>query len=154
MIPDKMVEFAHGPQLMFFGSRNAKLRPTATWAFGALADGEAGTLTVFIPEVEGAATFENLHDNGRASLTLADVATHEAYQFKGPHQGTRDCIDADYTVQEIYLSKLTAYLEPFGYGGHIWNGFMLNPCKAVTFAVEDIFIQTPGPGAGEKIDLG
>ncbi len=51
MIPEKLVEFIHGPKVMFVGSRNAKLRPTATWAFGALADGNEGTVTVFIPEI-------------------------------------------------------------------------------------------------------
>ena len=110
MIPDKFVEFAHGPRLMFFGSRNAKLRPTATWAFGALVDGEKGTITAFVPDIEGAQTFENLTDNGRASLVLSDAPTHETYQFKGAHRGTRPCTEADYTVQEIYIRKLIAHL--------------------------------------------
>ena len=153
MIPEKLVEFIHGPKVMFVGSRNAKLRPTATWAFGALADGNEGTVTVFIPEIEGAETFENFDNNGRVSLTIGDAATHETYQFKGQHSETRPCTEADHTVQEIYISKLIAYLTPLGYGEHIWNGFSHKPARAVTFAVEDKFVQTPGPGAGEKIDL-
>lgn len=153
MIPEKFVDFAHGPRIMFVGSRNAKLRPTATWAFGALADGEAGTVTTFIPEIEGAQTFENLADNGRVSFVMSDAPTHETYQFKGQHRETRDCIEADYTVQEIYVSKLITYLEPVGYGEGIWNPFEKKPSKAVTFSVEDIFVQTPGPGAGDKIEL-
>ncbi len=138
---------------MFVGPRNAKLRPTVTWAFGALADGGAGTITLFVPEIEGAKTFENLAENGRTSLVLVDATTHESYQLKGQHRETRPCSDADYTVQEIYLSKLIAYLEPFGCGEKLWNGFEHRPAKAVTFAVEDIFVQTPGPGAGEKIEM-
>ncbi len=153
MLPDKMVEFVHGPHLLFFGTRNAKLRPTATWAFGALADGGDGTVTVFVPEVEGAATFENLEDNGRVSLTVSDAATHETYQFKGQHSLTRPCNEADYTVQDIHISKVIAHLEAIGYSGDIWRGFIVSPAKAVTFSVEDIFVQTPGPGAGNKIDL-
>ena len=153
MIPEKYVDFAHGPRMMFVGSRNAKLRPTATWAFGALADGEKGTITVFIPEIEGTQTFENLADNGRSALVLADAATHETYQFKGQLRETRPCTEADYTVQEIYLSKLIAYLEPLGYGENIWQRFECKPAQAVTFDVEDIFVQSPGPGAGEKIEV-
>ncbi|MDP6476006.1 MAG: pyridoxamine 5'-phosphate oxidase family protein [Alphaproteobacteria bacterium] len=153
MIPEKFIEFAHGPSIMFVGSRNAKLRPTMTFAFGALVDGGEATVTVFIPEIEGAKTFENLAENGRTSLVLVDAASHESYQFKGQHRETRPCTDADYTVQEIYLSKLIAHLEPFGYGEDLWNGFVHRPARAVTFAVEDIFVQSPGPGAGEKIEL-
>jgi hypothetical protein len=153
MIPEKLVEFIHGPRLLFVGSRNAKLRPTASWAFGALADGDKGAVTVFVPEIAGAPTFENFAENGRVSVTIADAPTHETYQFKGQLSEIRPCSEADYTVQEIYISKLNSYLEPFGYGNWIWNGFVVKPAKAVTFAVEDIFVQTPGPGAGEKIDL-
>ena len=152
MIPEKLVEFMHGPRLMFVGSRNDKLRPTASWAFGALADGGAGTVTVFIPEVEGAATFENIENNGRVALTVADAPSHETYQFKGQLIETRPCTDADHTVQEIYMSKMVAYHEPLGYGEEILRGFTLKPAKAVSFQVEDIFVQTPGPGAGEKIE--
>ena len=112
-----------------------------------------GAVTVFVPEIAGAPTFENFAENGRVSVTIADAPTHETYQFKGQLSEIRPCSEADYTVQEIYISKLNSYLEPFGYGNWIWNGFVVKPAKAVTFAVEDIFVQTPGPGAGEKIDL-
>ncbi len=54
MLPDKMVGFVHGPHLLFFGTRNAYLRPTASWAFGALADSGQGTIIIFVPEIEGA----------------------------------------------------------------------------------------------------
>ena len=120
---------------------------------GALADGEKGTITVFIPEIEGAQTFKNLAENGRTTLVVSDPPTHETYQFKGQLHGTRPCTEADYTVQEIYLSKLIAYLEPIGYGENIWRRFECKPAQAVTFEVEDIFVQTPGPGAGEKIEV-
>lgn len=153
MIPEKFIDFAHGPKLLFFGSRNAKLRPTATWAFGALADGNKGIITAIVPEIEGAQTFENLAENGRACLVISDPPTHETYQFKGQHRETRSCTEADYTVQEIYISKLIAHLESLGYGEHIWGPFVKNPAMAVTFEVEDIFVQTPGPGAGDKIEL-
>ena len=56
-------------------------------------------------------------------------------------------------MQEFYLSKLIAYLEPLGYGENIWRRFECKPAQAVTFDVEDIVVQTPGPGAGEKIEV-
>ena len=56
-------------------------------------------------------------------------------------------------MQEIYLSKLIAYLEPLGYGENIWRRFECKPVQAVTFDVDDIFVQTSGPGAGEKIEV-
>jgi hypothetical protein len=153
MIPDKMVEFLHGPQLMFVGTRDEKLRPAASWAFGALADAANDTVTIFVPDIEGETTFRNLEDNGLVALTVTDAATHETYQFKGKCIETRPSSERDHAVQDIYISKVIAHLGPLGYSEEIWNGFVPYPGKAVSFNVEDIFVQTPGPGAGEKLDM-
>ena len=99
------------------------------------------------PEIEGAQTFENLAENGRACLVISDPPTHENLPIQRDSTAkTRSCTEADYTVQEIYISKLIAHLESLGYGEHIWGPFVKNPAMAVTFEVEDIFVQTPGPG--------
>lgn len=153
MIPDKLVEFLHGPNLMFVGTRDAKLRPAASWAFGALADAANDTVTIFVPDIEGETTFRNLEDNGLVALTVAGAATHEAYQFKGKCLETRPSSEQDHAVQDIYISKLIVHLGPLGYGEEIWTGFVPYPGKAVVFKVEDIFVQTPGPGAGDKLAL-
>ena len=35
----------------------------------------------------------------------------------------------------------------------MYQGFVMDPSVAVTFEVEEIFMQTPGPGAGDKLEL-
>ena len=61
MIPDKLVEFLHGPQIMLVGTRDAKLRPAVDRAFGAVADAP-DSITIFLPDAER--TLANLADNG------------------------------------------------------------------------------------------
>ncbi len=71
MIPQKFVDFVQGPTLHFVGSRNAKLRPAFTWAFGATVDAAQGTITFYVPNVEGAETLSNFDDNGMVALTVS-----------------------------------------------------------------------------------
>ena len=68
MIPDKLVEFLHGPQIMLVGTRDAKLRPAVDRAFGAVADAAKDSITIFLPDGNAERTLANLADNGRVAL--------------------------------------------------------------------------------------
>ena len=153
MISQKLVDFVQGHTLHFVGSRDAKLRPMFSWAFGATVDTAEDTITFYVPNVEGAGTLGNFEENGMVALTVGDGATHETYQFKGPCLSIRPSEDKDTAIQDIHRQKLISHLAPLGYPEDIWNGFTIYPSTAVTFKVEDVFVQTPGPGAGNKLDL-
>jgi len=117
----------------------------------ATVDAEQGTITFYVPDAEGAKTLSNFKDNGMVALTVSDAATHETYQFKGPCLGMRPSEDKDTAIQDIHQSKLISYLGALGYPEEVLTGFTIYPSTAVTFKVEDVFVQTPGPGAGNKV---
>jgi hypothetical protein len=52
MIPDRLVDFAHGAVLTLVGTRDARLRPTVTWAFGARVSAATDEISAFVPDVE------------------------------------------------------------------------------------------------------
>ncbi len=153
MISQKFVDFVQGPTFHFVGSRNAKLRPAFSWAFGATVNAAEGTITFYVPNVEGAETLSNFEDNGMVALTVSEGGTHETYQFKGPCLSPRPSEDKDTAIQDIHRSKLISHLGALGYPDEILTGFTIYPSTAVTFKVENVFVQTPGPGAGNKLDL-
>ncbi len=83
MIPEHLVDFIHGPHGMVLGTRDEKLIPTSSYAFGATADAENDLITLFVPDAYGAQTIRNLEQNGKAALTMGTGLNHEAFQFKG-----------------------------------------------------------------------
>jgi hypothetical protein len=105
MIPSKLVDFVHGPVLMFLGTRSAELRPSFSWVFGAVARGEEGAITLFDPNIEGEQSFRNLEDNGRVALTVAQASSHESYQFKGRFIDMRPSTAEERTIQDIHKQK-------------------------------------------------
>jgi len=154
MIPDRVVELLHGPAFMQVGTRDAELRPTHAWAIGAVSHPDRETVTFFIPESRSAGVLSNLQHNGRVALGIV-LASHEAYQLKGTYLSTRPTGDEDVALQEAYRAKLFAAARQAGYPDEIARpftlGFAYRPGVAITFRVEEVFLQTPGPGAGSKM---
>jgi hypothetical protein len=151
MIPARLVDFMHGPVLTWVGTRDARLRPAVTWAFGVRASATTGEITAFVPDVEIDSTRDNLSQNGLVTLNVVHPVSHECYQFKGKLTGMRPTTDEERAVQEILRSKLEALLTMFP--PELVSGYIVAPSTTITFNVEQVFVQTPGPGAGRQLDL-
>ncbi len=154
MLTQRLVDFIHGPRGMYVGTRDEELRPAVVLVFGAVADTTEGTIRFFLPEVEGGPTLRNLRGNGMVAMTVLDVR-NEAYQFKGLFVDARPADANDRAVQNIYRSKMLSHLAEVGLPNSdaLVDGYVLEPSTTVTFKVEEVFVQTPGPGAGEKLDI-
>jgi len=151
MIPDRLVNFVHGAVLGFVGTRDARLRPAASWAFGARVSATTDEISAFVPDVEIDRTRSNLVNNSMIAYTVADPISAESYQFKGKLAGMRPTTEEERAVQEILRSKIGAKLAMFP--PEFVTGYTLVPSTALTFKVEQVFVQTPGPGAGRQLDL-
>jgi hypothetical protein len=141
---------------MLVGSRDAALRPAHTCAVGAIVDDDRRTVTFFVPESRSARLLSDLRDNGRVAFSFGWVS-HEAYQLKGTYLSSRPTTSEDIALQDAYRMKLLAAFR------HVYSeemarpytlGVAYQPGVAVTFRVEEVFVQTPGPGAGARMALG
>lgn len=153
MIPDRVVELLHGPAFMQAGTRDAQLRPAHTWVIGAVVHADRETVSFFVPETRSARVLSNLQDNGRVALGIG-LVSHEAYQLKGTYLSSRPTGDEDIALQEAYRAKVLAALRqayPDQIARPVVLGFAYRPGVAVTFRADEIFLQTPGPGAGNRM---
>jgi len=154
MISDRVVEVIHGPAWMQAGTRDESLHSAQTFVVGAAVHPDQETVTFFVPESRSARILSDLKNNGRVALAVA-LLSHEAYQLKGVYISSRPADAKDRTVQEIYRSKLLSATLQAGYPEQIAKplvlGMAYQPAVAITFRVEEIFLQTPGPEAGKKI---
>ena len=154
MIPDRLVQFLEQrANVAFAGTRNRELVPfghrVSGWSIGA--DGR--TLTAFTPEPLTADILESLQTNGELALTVEAFPAHETYQFKGRYVSHRPALHDDFAIaariRERFVKSMRtvfpALPEPFA------GAFTSQPAFAVAFEVSEIFVQTPGPGAGARI---
>ena len=154
MIPDRVIEVLHGPAYMQIGTRDAALRPSHTVAVGAVVHDDRETVTVFVPTARAERILADLESNGRVALGIA-LVSHEAYQLKGSYLSTRPTDASDLARQETYRKALLDDALRVGYPDEIarplTQGFAYTPGTAITFRAEQVFLQTPGPGAGTPL---
>ncbi len=153
MLPDKLVEFLGGPVVMLVGARSEDLRPAISFAFGGVVDAGSDSITFFLPNVEGEAILRNLDQNGKVAFTVVEGISHETYQFKGKCIEARPVSEQERALQVSYREKMVPHYAAKGVPERYFGRMVYDPSTAVTFRVEEIFDQTPGPGAGGKLDF-
>ena len=154
MIPDRVVEVLRGPSVMQLGTRDAELRPAHSYVAGAIVHDDRQTITFFVTERRSKRILSDLEHNGRVAMAIAQ-ASHEAYQLKGSYVSSHPASDEEYAFQEAYRSKLWPALAEFWPEEMVKPmilGAVYRPSVAITFRVEEVFLQTPGPRAGSKMD--
>jgi hypothetical protein len=153
MIPPELVEFIHGPQVLYVATRNQALRPLTRRATGVLVDAESDILTAFLPDGVNQRTFENAKSNGRVTFLAIDAFSHRSYQLKGACLSLRPSSEADKAVRDLYVEKLAARLRNWfvPIPDEFWTGIVVDPSTSLSIRVEAIFDQTPGPNAGQPV---
>jgi hypothetical protein len=154
MIPDRVIEFIQGPVFMQLGTRDAALRPAHAFIVGARVHDDRQTVTVLVPTARADRTLRNLADNGRVACACGHVS-HESYQLKGTYLSSRPADAEDQARQETFRAALLASALEAGYpeavARPLTQGFAYAPAVAITFRAEEVYQQTPGPDAGNRL---
>jgi len=155
VIPNRIVRFLeHDANLAFAGTRDHDLVPrghrVSAWQVGS----NRRTLTAFVAETFIDGLVEALEDNGEVALTVEEFPSHETYQFKGKFLRHRPIVAADLAIVDRVRERFVRRLKPLNLNAPVGvlGDYILNPSLAVEFEVHDIFVQTPGPGAGKRIE--
>ena len=154
VIPDKIVQFLEQrANAAFAGTRNRDLVPlghrVSGWSIGA----DRRTLTVFIPEPLTAGMIESFQENGELALTVEAFPAHDTYQFKGRYVSHRPAHREDIAIVDRIRERFMKNMRTIfpGVPDETVGAFTSKPVFAVEFQVCEIFVQTPGPGAGARI---
>jgi hypothetical protein len=95
-----------------------------------------------------------LRENGRIAVGLG-LASHEAYQLKGTYLSSRPTDETDHAQQERYRAALFQSGLEAGYPESLARPFCLGFAGgsgvAITFRADEVYLQTPGPGAGTRL---
>ena len=153
MIPGKLIRFLEHANVAFVGSRDRDLVPfghrVCGWRIGA----DQRTMTILLPDEFLSTLLESLQQNGELAVTVEEFPSHETYQFKGRYLHHRGIQDGDVEVADRARRRFVKSLRPMYPDApeHILNAFVSPPSLAVEFEVLEIYLQTPGPGAGTRL---
>jgi len=150
-LSDEVLELMGSGVDVYVATRNAHNVPESMLAMGLRAHADRSGVTVYLPEKLAGLTLQNLHENGEVAVTLCRPSDLVGMQLKGIASGTRPSNETD---RQHQLEFRAAMVEQFAFVGvprsatrrlHWW------PSIAVDVTVRDVYLQTPGPRAGESV---
>ena len=139
--------------VMCFGSRNNDLQPSVGRAFGAQITSE-DQISFYVPGQMLTKHLANFNNNGQIALTVCKTNNYVTYQFKGKFKEQHPCDDEELEVMNktiAFYKELVIMKSGNDEVGAQVDKLQLIPQVTITFKVEEIFNQTPGPKAGKKI---
>jgi hypothetical protein len=154
MIPGKIVRFLEQfANVAFAGTRDANLVPHGHRVSGWGVGSEGRTLTALLSAPVSGDLLESLQGNGQFALTVEEFPSHETYQFKGRYLRHRPTQPEDLVyvgrIRDRFIKGLRHAFSDVP--EHLLTAFVDNPGLAIEFEVREIYLQTPGPGAGTRL---
>jgi hypothetical protein len=132
-------------------TRDGKLSPDGAVAWAARVHDDRAHLTVYLHDAAARQMLRNLETWPEIALDLDLPTTHRACQVKGVFVKSRRARAAERPVVERQVEAFAADLEAIGIPRVLGTGWEPWPCTAIEVRVTDLFEQTPGPGAGERL---
>jgi hypothetical protein len=152
MIPDSIVHLLQTGVSVMVGTRDASLMPECTRAWGIQIGADRGAVTIFLSESFAGKTIENLRGNGKIAVTCTRPTDHTTCQLKGQVSRITPASSSHRDASRRWHRDFVAELRAIGVPTKLSEAWIVEPSVAVEIAVTEVFDQTPGPGAGRKIE--
>ena len=131
-------------------SKSNKTRHVDT--LGLTINSSNSSLTCFVIKSECEEILEYLRESGRISFFVGMIS-HEAYNFKGQFESFNLLNENDLKVSEEYRSNVINTITNIGMPREAaTEKYGKVPDIGITFKVDKVFNQTPGPDAGKLIN--
>src|SRR5262245_23007959 len=110
-------------------------------------------MTILVPGEFRDRLVDALLHNRELAVTVEEFPSHETYQFKGQYLRHRDAQNEDGEIVERVRRRFVKSLRPVHPEApvEVLGAFVSPPAVAIEFEVLEIFLQTPGPGAGTRL---
>jgi hypothetical protein len=151
MLADDLTELFESGVSILVGTRDASFVPEAMRGCGAIVHPDRRHITVFLPTSVSERTVANLRDNAQVAVAFSRVLDHASIQVKGRVEDIRPATETDRDVIARYHVAFAEMIYMAGIPRARTRTMNVWPSVAITFEVTDIFEQTPGPRAGERL---
>lgn len=156
MIPDKILKFLEEQaNVAIAGTRDRNLVPYGHRVCAWRVHPDRRTLTAFVGAPYAQRFLESMQDNGQIALTIEEFPLHETYQVKGRYLGHRPLEPADVEAVDETRERMAMSIRNLSpdYETHsnLLRASIPPASVAVDMAIDEVFVQTPGPNAGRRV---
>lgn len=150
-LPEELVDFVESGVSVLVGTRDGALEPETQRAVGAAVSRDRTTIQILLPELTGRRTLANLAAGSPMAVTFSRIVDHRTVQVKGACAGVRAATAQEVEAAQRYVAAFTEALYFIGMSRATARRLRIEPLWVVEVMVGELFEQTPGPSAGEKL---
>lgn len=155
VIPGVILRFLDRASIAYAATRDRGLAPHFHWVCGWMSEPDPQLLAFFVAEPFAERLRQNVAEVPRLALTVEHIGPHETYQFKGDFAGTRRIGAAEKAAFEACRARFVRDVQEIDtrhkFSTETLERYLGDPTLAVRLEVHEIFLQTPGPGAGRRL---
>ncbi len=150
LIDDDLAAFLVGGNSILVATRNAALSPAATRACGFRVVSPDRCL-VLLPRATSARVLNDIEDNRAIAISVSSPRDFRTVQLKGRACSIVEASAEDLLASEEQLRAFADCIAQFGHSRQKARNLWLFDSLAVTAEITQVFVQTPGPGAGAPL---
>jgi hypothetical protein len=151
-IPGVILDFLDRATVAIAGTRDADLFPRVHRASGWRVDPDRRTMWCLFSDFFAKRVLRCVEDNRHFTLTIEEIGPHETYQFKGRYLDSRPCGEEELFLYERTRDRFARVVTAlYDLPEDACRAYVLRPTLAMRFEVQEIYLQTPGPGAGRRL---
>jgi hypothetical protein len=157
MLTRELLDLAASGPVVIVGSGDASGVPEVSRAWGLLLLADVDEMVVCLPSISGRHLLANLESTGRVAVNVTGPQTYRSFQMKGRvlsiGMASREDLDRVAAHQHAFVESVAAVGMPRDLVPRLYDDSDPNQqnLTAVRIAVDALFDQTPGPGAGARV---
>lgn len=135
-------------------SRDPDNLPSVSRALGCRVSADRRQVTVFIPRSRSSKLLKDIVTSCSVAVVFSRPSTHETLQLKGEDAVVSELQSGDRRYIEHCKQQFVEELSKISYSTEFATAVISqsnDEAIAVTFTPSAAFVQTPGPGAGERL---
>ena len=159
MLTRDLVELSVSGPVVIVGSGDAAGVPEVSRAWGMHLLVDANEVVICVPSTSGRRLLANLERTGRIAVNVTSPQTYRSFQMKGRvlsiGVASPEDLDRAAAHQRAFVDSVAAVGMSREISPRLFADSPADPIQpdltAVRLAVEALFDQTPGPGAGARV---
>jgi len=151
IIPSEVIESLQGGLSLLVASCGPDGRPACTRGVGLRIWPDRQHVTLFLATKTAKPVSEQLQLRPSVAFVISRPSDYRTVQMKGTALTVRDALDTDRTFVSECVHAFAELVDGLGVPRQIALRVAHWPCLAIDVEVREIFLQTPGPGAGAPL---
>jgi hypothetical protein len=151
VLSEELVGFLRQGLAVIVATRDEELRPEIARGWAPVVDDERRAVTLCVCEAAGSRVRANLEANGAIAVTCSRPSTYRTVQLKGLAVDAGAPTEEHVRMVRRHLELFVEEVERLGVRPEGARTFLSGELLSVTFDVREVYDQTPGPKAGERL---